>query len=98
MIDGIDYYPKKKKDNGKFMFWVLFLFITGVLVYWYLNEQKEIKKPKSTLIIISEPEVKQTNEDTPISATLIQDKQKYVQPQLLENLDEVMQNYNKNKQ
>lgn len=97
MIDGIDYYPKKKKDNGKFMFWVLFLLIVGILVYWYLNDQIDLEKPKSTLIIISEPELKQTDETIPISAISIQDKQKYVQPQILENLDEVMQNYNKNK-
>ncbi len=95
MIDGIDYYPKEKKSNGKSKLWILFLLFIGVLIYWYLDNQKKPKKPKSTLIVISEPEIEQTVETIPIVVTPIQKQQRMTQPQMLENLDEVIQTYNR---
>ena len=93
MIDGIDYYPEEKKSNNKFKLWVLFLLLMGVFSYWYLDQKKSLEKPKSTLIVISEPEIDQAVETIPVVITPIQSKQKI--PQILENLDEVMQTYNR---
>ena len=94
MIDGIDYYPKAKKNsNNKFKLWILFLLLMGVVAYWYLDQKKSLEKPKSTLIVISEPEIDQAVETIPVVITPIQSKQKI--PQILENLDEVMQTYNR---
>jgi hypothetical protein len=93
MIDGIDYYPREKKSNNKFKLWVLFLLLMGVFSYWYLDQKKSLEKPKSTLIVISEPEIDQAVETIPVVITPIQSKQKI--PQILENLDEVMQTYNR---
>ena len=93
MIDGIDYYPREKKSNNKFKLWILFLLLMGVVAYWYLDQKKSLEKPKSTLIVISEPEIDQAVETIPVVITPIQSKQKI--PQILENLDEVMQTYNR---
>ncbi|RUM80418.1 MAG: hypothetical protein DSZ16_06610 [Candidatus Thioglobus sp.] len=93
MIDGIDYYPREKKSNHKFKLWVLFLLLMGVFSYWYLDQKKSLEKPKSTLIVISEPEIYQAVETIPVVITPIQSKQKT--PEMLENLDEVMQTYNR---
>ena len=93
MIDGIDYYPREKKSNNKFKLWVLFVLLMSVAAYWYLDQKKSLEKPKSTLIVISEPEIDQAVETIPVVITPIQSKQKI--PQILENLDEVMQTYNR---
>ena len=93
MIDGIDYYPEEKKSNNKFKLWVLFLLLMGVVSYWYLDHKQSLEKPKSTLIVISEPEIDQAVQTIPIVITPIQSKQKT--PKMLEILDEVMQTYNR---
>ncbi len=93
MIDGIDYYPREKKSNNKFKLWVLFVLLMSVAAYWYLDHKQSLEKPKSTLIVISEPEIAQAVETIPVIITPIQSKQKT--PQMLENLDEVMQTYNR---
>jgi hypothetical protein len=93
MIDGIDYYPREKKSNNKFKLWVLFLLLMGVAAYWYFDHKQSLDKPRSTLIVISEPEIEQAVETIPIVITPIQSKQKT--PKMLENLDEVMQTYNR---
>ena len=93
MIDGIDYYPREKKSNNKFKLWVLFVLLMSVAAYWYLDHKQSLEKPKSTLIVISEPEIDQAVQTIPIVITPIQSKQKT--PQMLENLDEVMQTYNR---
>ena len=93
MIDGIDYYPREKKSNNKFKLWVLFVLLMSVAAYWYLDHKQSLEKPKSTLIVISEPEIDQAVKTIPIVITPIQSKQKT--PQMLENLDEVMQTYNR---
>jgi len=96
MIDGIDYYPKEKKSNGRSKLLVFFLLLLiGALIYWYLDDQKKPEKSKSTLIVISEPVIEQTVETIPIVVTPTQEKQRINQPQILENLDEVTQIYNR---
>ena len=93
MIDGIDYYPREKKSNNKFKLWVLFLLLMSVASYWYFDHKQSLEKPRSILIVISEPEIAQAVETIPIVITSIKSKQKI--PQMLENLDEVMQTYNR---
>jgi hypothetical protein len=94
MIDGIDYYPKEKKSNNKSKLWVLFLLLAGVASYWYFDNKQNPKEPRSTLIVISEPELEPAIEIIPIVVAPIQDRQQ-ASPQILENLDEVMQTYNR---
>ena len=93
MIDGIDYYPKEKKSNNKSELWILFSLLAGVAAYWYFDNKQNPKEPRSTLIVISEPELEPAIEIIPIVVSPIQGKQKT--PQMLENLDEVMQTFNR---
>jgi len=93
MIDGIDYYPKEKKSNNKSKLWILFLLLAGVATYWYFDNKQNPKEPRSTLIVISEPELEPAIEIIPIVVSPIQGNQNT--PQMLENLDEVMQTFNR---
>ena len=54
MLDGIDYYPRKKKRKPRIKIWVLMLgfFILGVYGYQYLELPVE-QSNANTLIIIS---------------------------------------------
>lgn len=96
MIDGIDYYPVKKKRNGRAKGWVLFLLFVAVVAYWYFDNKQNPVKPQSTWIVISEPEIEQPITIIPIVVIPIQDKQRADETQMLENLDEVIQTYNRN--
>jgi len=93
MIDGIDYYPKKNKGNNKFKLWALFLLVASVAAYWYFDNKQSPKKPNSTLILINKPEIKDIVNTIPI--TIKPSKIKIKKPDILENLDEVMQTYNR---
>ena len=54
MLEGINYYPKKKKSlRGKLLwFFLFFLIISGILYYY---QDIEIGESKSSSIIISQP-------------------------------------------
>ena len=57
MLEGINYYPKKKKRlRGKllwfFLFFLFFLIFSGV---WYYFQDIEIGENNSSSIIISQP-------------------------------------------
>ena len=54
MLDGINYYPKRKKrfQRKLFLFLLLLLIFFGI---WYYFEDVEIGGARSTSIIISEP-------------------------------------------
>ena len=54
MLDGIKYYPKRKK-NLKLKFFLIFLLILILLGIWYYFEDVEIGGNRPTSIIISEP-------------------------------------------
>ena len=92
MIDGIDYYPRQKRKVN-FKLWVASLLLVMIVSYVYFDNKQGPQKPKSTLIVISEPEIEQAVEIIPVVIAPIQSKQKI--PQMLENLDEVMQTYNR---
>jgi D-arabinose 1-dehydrogenase-like Zn-dependent alcohol dehydrogenase len=55
MLDGIDYYPSKKKRKPRVKNWVLMLgfFILGVYGYQYLESPAEKSSATNTLIVIS---------------------------------------------
>ena len=54
MLDGINYYPKRKKPL-KLKLFLLLLLILIFLGIWYYFEDVEISGTRSTSIIISEP-------------------------------------------
>jgi len=96
MIDGIDYYPKRRKGKIKFKLWVALLLTVALAGYWYFESKRPPQKSKSTLIMISKPETKSAVNTIPI--VVKPSKIKAEKPEILENLDEVLQNYNQNNQ
>ena len=58
MIDGIDYYPRQKRKVN-FKLWVASLLLVMIVSYVYFDNKQGLQKPKSTLIVISEPEIEQ---------------------------------------
>ena len=63
MLDGINYYPKRKKRLKP----KLFLFLLLVLIFlgiWYYFEDVEIGGNRSTSIIISEPSNFESSEES----------------------------------
>ena len=91
MLDGIKYYPKRKK-RFKLKLFLLFLLILIFLGIWYYFEDVEIGGTRSTSIIISEPNNFEDNEESitenieELSSTLVIDNN-------TENLDEVIKTY-----
>ena len=91
MLDGINYYPKRKK-RLKLKLFLLLLLILMFLGIWYYFKDIEIGSTRSTSIIISEPsnfessEVSITEDAEKISSTPVIDKN-------TETLDEVINTY-----
>ena len=96
MLDGIDYYPKKKKRSfGKLI--GLLLFFLALISLWYYLQNLDLSESKSSTIIISQPleyveDEKKVVEDSnePIAPKLIESN--------VESLDEVVSNYEANTQ
>jgi len=63
MLDGINYYPKRKK-RFKLKLFLLFLLILIFLGIWYYFEDVEIVGTRSTSIIISEPNNFENSEES----------------------------------
>ena len=63
MLDGINYYPKRKK-RFKLKLFLLFLLILMFLGIWYYFEDVEIGGARSTSIIISEPSNFESSEES----------------------------------
>jgi len=63
MLDGINYYPKRKK-RLKLKLFLLFLLILIFLGIWYYFEDVEIGGTQSTSIIISEPNNFENSEES----------------------------------
>ena len=91
MLDGINYYPKRKK-RFKLKLFLLFLLILILLGIWYYFEDVEIGGTRSTSIIISEPNNFESSEESitenieEVSSTLVIDNN-------IESLDEAIKNY-----
>ena len=92
MLDGINYYPKRKKRLKFKLFLLFLLFLLIFLGVWYYFEDIEIGGTRSTSIIISEPNNFENSEETitenieEVSSTLIIGNN-------TENLDEVIKTY-----
>jgi len=91
MLDGINYYPKRKK-RLKLKLFLLLLLILIFLGVWYYFEDVEIGVTRSSSIIISEPNNFVSSEESitenieEVSSTTIIDNN-------TESLDEVIKTY-----
>ena len=91
MLDGIKYYPKRKK-RFKLKLFLLFLLILIFLGIWYYFEDVKIGSTRSTSIIISEPNNFENSEESitenieEVSSTPIIDNN-------TESLDEAIKTY-----
>ena len=91
MLDGIKYYPKRKKrlKLKLFLFFLLILIFLGI---WYYFKDVEIGGTRSTSIIISEPNKFENSEESitenieEVSSTLVIDNN-------TESLDEAIKTY-----
>ena len=95
MLDGIDYYPKKKKRSyGKLI--VFLLFLLALIGMWYYLQDLDLSQSKSSTIIISQPSKYVEEEKT------VKDTSESTAPKLIESneesLDEVVSNYEANTQ
>ena len=91
MLDGINYYPKRKKRFK----WKLFLFLLLLLIFlgiWYYFKDVEIGGTRSTSIIISEPNNFESSEES-----LTESIEKVSSIQIIDNntesLDEAIKTY-----
>ena len=96
MLDGINYYPKKKKPILRRLIW-LFLFFLIFGSVWYYFQDIDLGKSKSKSIIISKPSSLVETQDTDIgdsdeSISIPNAESK------AENLDEVISTYETNTQ
>ncbi|SMN10579.1 hypothetical protein SPBRAN_672 [uncultured Candidatus Thioglobus sp.] len=87
MIDGIYFYPRKKKQiHKKLVFWIVLLAVILVIVYYFSGEQAT-EAQSSNSIVISEG----ATEDKVVSIPIKIETGK-VQPEkqgIFENLDEL---------
>jgi hypothetical protein len=80
MLDGIDYYPRKRKRQPKIKIWVLILTIFVIWVYGYqASENTTTKVNDNTLIVISKGK-RQVEEKT--NSVIIKSNQSYQQTEI----------------
>ena len=91
MLDGIKYYPKRKKRIKPKLF-LIFLLILIFLGIWYYFEDVEIGGTRSTSIIISEPNNFENSEET-ITENIEEASSTPIIGNNTENLDEAIKNY-----
>jgi hypothetical protein len=91
MLDGIDYYPKRKKRIKRKLFFLLLLLVAASGGWLYLNKIDNGSTAQSTSIVISEPQ----SEAQVIEIIVERVKEIQVEAELdnSENLDEVIQTY-----
>ena len=70
MLDGINYYPRKRKPILSRLIW-LFLFFLIFGSIWYYFQDIDLGKSKSKSIIISKPSSLVETQDTMLLATLM---------------------------
>ncbi len=91
MLDGIDYYPKRKKRNKLKFFWLL-LALALVYVAWiYIGSLGIDSTSQSTSIVISTPGVEEEAVEILIESVEVNTNK--VESKSNESLDEVIQNY-----
>ena len=91
MLDGIKYYPKRKK-RIKLKLFLIFLLILIFLGIWYYFEDVEIGGTRSTSIIISEPDNFENSEET-ITENIEEVSSTPILGNNTENLDEAIKTY-----
>jgi len=91
MLDGINYYPKRKK-RLKLKLFLLLLLILIFLGIWYYFEDVEIGGPRSTSIVISEPSNFESNEES-ITENIEEVSSTPVIENNTESLDEAIKTY-----
>jgi len=91
MLDGIKYYPKRKK-RIKLKLFLIFLLILVFLGIWYYFEDVEIGGIRSTSIIISEPDNFENSEET-ITENIEEVSSTPILGNNTENLDEAIKTY-----
>ena len=91
MLDGINYYPKRKKrlKLKLFLFFLLILIFLGI---WYYFEDVEIGGARSTSIIISEPNNFENSEES-ITENIKEVSSTPIIGNNTESLDEVIKTY-----
>jgi len=91
VLDGINYYPKKKKPIKGRLLWLFLLFlIFGAM--WYYFQGEDTNKSKSNSIIISQPILDEESENIVVDNSddvIFSDE---VQ-ETTESLDEVISTY-----
>jgi len=96
MLDGIDYYPKKKKRIFGKLVWLL-LFLLALIGLWYYLQSMDFSQSKTSSIIISQPSEYVENENK-----VVDDTKEIMTPKVIESneesLDEVVSNYEANTQ
>ena len=91
MLDGINYYPKRKK-RLKLKLFLTFLLILMFLGIWYYFEDVEIGGNRSTSIIISEPNNFESSEES-ITENIEEVSSTPIIGNNTENLDEAIKTY-----
>ena len=91
MLDGIKYYPKRKK-RIKVKLFVLLLLILIFLGIWYYFEDVDIGGTKSTSIIISEPNNFESSEES-IAEDIEEASSTTIINNNIESLDETIKTY-----
>ena len=96
MLDGINYYPRKRKPILRRLIW-LFLFFLIFGSIWYYFQDIDLGKSKSKSIIISKPSSLVETQDTVISDSDESNSIPNTESKT-ENLDEVISTYETNTQ
>ena len=91
MLDGINYYPQKKKPLKRRLLW-LFLFFLIFGAIWYYFQGKDKTKSKSNSIIISQPSLDDVSENIVVENSNNLSSPKEIK-EVTENLDEVISTY-----
>jgi len=92
MLDGINYYPKRKKRLKFKLFLLFLLFLLIFLGVWYYFEDIEIGGTRSTSIIISEPNNFENSEET-ITENIEEASSTPIIGNNTESLDEIIKTY-----
>ena len=103
MIDGIDYYPKKRKKTPKlkWMLVLLMLVLASGAAYWYLNKSQDSPtKSTPTMIVISKGEKEKELIETSVIINQNQTSDTVIDKRVnsSKGLDEVIQNYTNEQQ
>ena len=91
MLDGINYYPKKKKPIKRKLLW-LFLFFLIFGAMWYYFQGEKVTESKTNSIIISQPSLDDVSE-----SIIVENSGDAISPDEIndatESLDEVISTY-----